>query len=219
MRLCIKAGFVLVILVTLSACTKNNEPFQITVKSGIDSLTLQSIQFFAFTSETADSYIWDFGDGGTAAAPFVQHIYQKMGMYTVSCTATVRERKYTAAMKFEVKGDSRIVGQRRFYGTHTYSITPSNLLGPPPGFVTATIADTVLTFTAPSHFQLYFINSYTAWQHDTGTEVQYQFKDYFQNRSTLINLYYYPANDSAYIRYNHFGIGDISHEYILYQKR
>lgn len=121
MRLRAKAGLTFVLFLTLSACTKTNEPFRITIKPGLDSLTLQPIQFSAITSETADSYRWDFGDGGSSNIPFAQHVYKEMGIFTVSCTATIRGREYTAAIRFEVKGDSRMVGQRRFYGTHYYN--------------------------------------------------------------------------------------------------
>gem|GEM_PF-1537664 len=221
MRLSIKAGITLIVLATLIACTKTNEPFQITVKPGLDSLTLQPIQFSAITSEAADSYLWDFGDGGTSDIPFTQHIYKQMGIYNVSCTATIRGKKYIAGIRFEVKGDSRMVGQRRFYGTHYYNQTLGPL-GSPLDFVTRNISDTLLTFTFPSQFNI-AVNGklFGMWQHDNGTDILYQLLSTTTYGKFRTYIFYYPANDSMFV-YNSFGdnprFGD-RQEYKLSQKK
>lgn len=204
-------------------CTKNDPPpFKISIDKITDSLTLNPITFHATVSEPPESYSWNFGDGSTSTLLQPQHAYQNMGIFNVVCTATLRGASYNANYKLEIKGDSRLVGQQRnFYGTEYYNTAVTGL-GTPINFVTRTITDTVLIFTAPSHFQLaVFNNAPAAWQHVTLGEVLYQYNNVMQVGSVRALLYYYPAKDSCYVYYNandnpHYG--DLV-EYKLYQKK
>ncbi len=55
-------------------------------------------------SENADSYFWDFGDGGDSDLPQPTHIYDNGGVYTVSLTVTNEcgEQTYTQVVELGV---------------------------------------------------------------------------------------------------------------------
>jgi len=208
------------VFVWMIACTKDSKPFEISIASIKDSLTLKPITFSAYVTETPDSYSWDFGDGTTSTSATPQHAYQTMGIFKVACSVKIKDASYAAYYQLKIKGDSRIVGQKRFYGTHFFS-TSANQYGIALTFVTRTISDTVLTFTAPSDFKLSVCNLLASWKYDIAGEIFYQDFTFVQVGLHTVNFYYYPAKDSAYIVYrpgDNAIHGDES-EYKLYQKK
>jgi PKD repeat protein len=58
--------------------------FQSDVQSGCIPL---SVSFENLTAGTADSYLWDFGDGGSSQEVNPVHVYQEAGQYTVKLKA------------------------------------------------------------------------------------------------------------------------------------
>ena len=56
------------------------------------------------TSVLADSYLWDFGDGGTSALKNPEHIYATAGTYSVSLTATGPGGSNTISKPITVSG-------------------------------------------------------------------------------------------------------------------
>jgi hypothetical protein len=204
-----------------AACTKTEpRPFEISIPAIKDSLTLRPITFSATVSETPDFYDWDFGDGSTATTASPQHTYQKMGDYSVVCTAKLRGISYKVGYKLKIKGDSRLVGQRRFYGTETYN----SALGPlatPINFVDRPIKDTILDFHTANTFELYIFGVPVILNHDTLGEILYQYQSTTTHNKQHTFLRFYAANDSAYVfssSTDNPNFGD-SHQFNLYQKR
>lgn len=186
------------------ACSKINDnlPMDISIVKVSDSLTLKPISFSAIVSKTPDSYSWDFGDHtATSTEVSPKHTYQNMGSYNVVCTVTRKGVVSQASYRLEIKGDGRMMGLRRYTGTHTYNT--SNINGIASNDVTRFIADTILTISAPSSFQI-AINGrpWGLWQHDTGTEILYQTLPYTTYNKVYTYLFYYPANDSTFVYYS-----------------
>lgn len=77
---------ILVILTSfLTACKKEPEA-QFTIEE--DYLPALLTTNFVNNSVNADTYLWDFGDGGTSTNSNPEHIYQDKGTYTVRLTAS-----------------------------------------------------------------------------------------------------------------------------------
>lgn len=216
-----KTFFAFVLLYILTACSKENTtPLELSISKITDSLFLKPVTFGAYVSETPESITWDFGDNTTGTGVSVQHTYKDMGIFQVICTAKLRGKTYTSAVKVAMKGDVRIVGKKRYNGTQTYSTGFANFLTPI-NWVTRNISDTTIELTAPSdHLLNIFGNNTGVWQHDNGSDVLYQTIRIFQVGSTKVYLFYYPSNDSSFIYYSYAGNGiDPYIEYKLSQKK
>jgi PKD repeat protein len=74
----------------------------------IASLT---IRFFNRTVFTADTYLWDFGDGNTSTDQSPTHTYVDNGTYTVTLTATCGTTVSTVSKVLDVSGPPVIVTQ------------------------------------------------------------------------------------------------------------
>ncbi len=221
-----KTFFVLIVFCILTACSKENTtPLELSLSKVSDSLIYKPVSFGAYVSETPESITWDFGDNSTGTGTSPQHTYQKLGTYRVVCTAKLRGKTYTASQQFEMFGDNRIEGQKRFYGTHTYSTAFGGF--DPTNFVTVNITDTILNFTGISARgnsgtpSMKIFDYHTGlWQHDNGTEVLYHTNNLVQVYSSITTLAYYPANDSTYVYFIQYGYKPYpGHEYKLYQKK
>lgn len=81
--LSIVAITVLVLGLLITSCEKAPVP------TAIFSTTVDGMEVtFTNSSKDADTYAWDFGDGGTSAEMNPVHTYAENGDYTVSLTAT-----------------------------------------------------------------------------------------------------------------------------------
>lgn len=199
-----------IIIASLSFCTvgiacskiNDNLPIDISIVKVRDSLTLKPISFSATVSKAPDSYSWDFGDHtATSAEVSPKHTYQNMGFFNVVCTVTRKGVVSQASYRLEIKGDGRMMGLRRFTGTHTYNAV--NINGIASNDVTRIIADTMLTISAPSSFQIAVDGHlWGLWQHDTGTEILYQTLPNTTYGKVYTYLFYYPANDSTFVYYS-----------------
>ena len=83
----------LLMMVAQTSCKKDDDDDDDTteVKSRFTPVQDTNDPFtFSFTNESvnADSYAWDFGDGGTSTDTAPTHTYTEGGIYTVSMTAT-----------------------------------------------------------------------------------------------------------------------------------
>lgn len=185
-----------------SSCTKKDPgPLEISIATITDSLISKPISFFARVSQAPDSYTWDFGDGTTSTEINPKHIYKNMGFFNVGCIVKRNGVAYSASYRLEIKGDGRMLGQRHFYGTHTYNSANQN--GTALNDVTLNIQDTTLTITAPGSFKIAVDGRlWGAWAHDTGTEILYQTVPTTTHGKVYTYLFFYPANDSVFVFYS-----------------
>ncbi len=187
----------------LAACSKPDPatPLDISINKISDSLISMPITFSAKVSLTPDSYTWDFGDGTTSTEISPKHIYRNMGFYNVGCVVKRLGMPFSASYRLEIKGDGRMLGLRRFSGTHTYNSV--NLNGTAMNDVTRVIPDTTLTITAPGSYKIAVDGHlWGAWQHDTGTEILFQTVPNTTYGKVYTYLFYYPANDSVFVYYS-----------------
>ncbi len=193
------------------ACSKPSPgtPVTITINPITDSLMKLPIKFSATVYPDVESYLWNFGDGTTSTETSPSHTYQDMGTYNISCIVYRLGVAHTATGKVLVKGDPRLVAPRHFSGTSTYINNFQT-----PNSVTRNLADTIITFTWYSPFSL----NGMIWNHDNGTEVQYQTSPVAT--SVYEYLRFYPANDSVYIFINLTGVpGSVYTSYSLASKK
>jgi PKD repeat protein len=71
----------------------------------------KSVQFNIITSHNIDSYLWNFGDGGTSAEAAPVHTYNSKGVKNVSVTIFwgTREATISKSEYITVMGKQRIV--------------------------------------------------------------------------------------------------------------
>ncbi len=192
---CVSVRVLLYVCAFIAGCSK--EPFpslELSIKPVTDSLTGIPIKFSADVSNTPDSYRWDFGDGSSSTQASPAHTYLKMGTYYVSLKAELKGSLQTVSYKLVIKGDGRLAGTRRYAGVYTFhSLQPNGQAT----IITRVIPDTTLSISFRQPFELTVFTASMTWDHDTGTEVQYQNQAVARPYQFLR---YYPARDSIFIR-------------------
>ena len=108
------------------------------IKSGL------SVQFKVNTSDNPDSYLWEFGDGGSANLKEPTHTYELTGLYPIKFTATK-------------EGESTVI--EKFIGVNE---DPELLIGNVP--LRDLIVSHLPTGLSPTNYEYDVNNSITKWQ-------------------------------------------------------
>jgi len=82
------------VVIFLVSCAKEPDP-----SFSVSSTEVEAGEVVTFqnTSEDAESYSWDFGDGTTSAEDEPDHVYEEKGIYVVRLTAYSKKEKKSAS--------------------------------------------------------------------------------------------------------------------------
>lgn len=99
---------ILVALFLIAGCKKDNndEPFKVLFSFSVSGFTTNFFNFTDFRNYTGPyaEYSWDFGDGQTSTSASPSHIYDAIGEYQVTLTATKAGQTSTFSDKITIRG-------------------------------------------------------------------------------------------------------------------
>ena len=94
--------FSILVFVFYSCGEESTADFAVDFTVEQELLVYDAVQF-SFSGTGADSYLWDFGDGTTAAVENPSHKYEQSGDYSVSLTATNSTGSNTVSQNISVR--------------------------------------------------------------------------------------------------------------------
>ncbi len=84
-----------------SGCTPPQRTVDFTASS-VDGLAPLAVVFTAVADADAQSFTWDFGDGGTSTDPVALHVYRTGGVFTVTLTVVFADGATGSATKSDL---------------------------------------------------------------------------------------------------------------------
>jgi len=108
--------YIILVLLFISSCSK--DPTANFEYQNSDSISTGEKVVFINTSNNAESYLWEFGDGHLSVSESPEHRYYSAGIYTISLTAYNENTSSTVTQKIDIKNaQGKVIFWSDFYGS------------------------------------------------------------------------------------------------------